>query len=82
VELSELLMVAGEAASVTTGAESVTTICLDRVVAPPGPVQVSVKLVFVVGVVDNVPEVGFVPLQPPEAVQLWASLTLQVNVAD
>jgi hypothetical protein len=31
---------------------------------------------------DNVPEVGLVPLQPPEAVQLWASFTLQVNVAD
>ncbi len=28
------------------------------------------------------PEVGLAPLQPPEAVQLWASLTLHFNVAD
>jgi hypothetical protein len=81
VELSRLLIVAGEATSVTMGAGCFTTTCLDSVVAPPEPVQVSVKLVFEVGVVANAPEVGWVPLHPPEAVQLWASLALQVNVA-
>jgi hypothetical protein len=81
VELSRLLIVAGEATSVTMGAGCFTTTCLDSVVAPPEPVQVSVKLVFEVGVVANAPEVGWVPVQPPEAVQLWALLALQVKVA-
>jgi hypothetical protein len=42
VEVPRLLIVVGEAAKVTMGAGCVTTTCLDSVVAPPEPVQVSV----------------------------------------
>ncbi len=34
------------------------------------------------GVVDRVPEVGWLPLHPPDALQDWALLAFHVNVTD
>jgi hypothetical protein len=49
---------------------------------PPGPEQVSVKVVVVVSApVDWLPLVALAPLQPPLAVQLVALVELQVSVA-
>jgi len=83
VELPWLPIVVGEATRDTTGAGLVTMTCIDCTVEPPEPVQVSVKLVFAISAaVDNVPVVGWLPLQPPEAIQLWALFTFHVNVAE
>lgn len=47
---------------------------------PPAPVQASVKLPLVVrAALASLPEVGFEPLQAPEAVQLVASIELHVR---
>ncbi len=65
---------------VEAGAETVTkTLWLPL---PPAPVQVRVYVVLVVGETDWVPEVAFVPVQPPEAVQLVALVDDQVSVDD
>jgi hypothetical protein len=55
------------------------TLC---VTLPPVPVQVSVYVVFDDGVTDWVPEVDFVPVQPPEAVQEEAFVDDHVSVDD
>jgi hypothetical protein len=34
------------------------------------------------GAVDKVPEVGWLPLHPPDAVQFWALVVLQFNVVE
>jgi hypothetical protein len=71
MELAKLLIVVGEAANVIEGAGSATTACAVCTTEPPSPVQVSVKLVVDVrGSVDELPLVGCVPLQPPDAVQV------------
>jgi hypothetical protein len=50
---------------------------------PPGPLHVSVNaLETLSGPVDSLPLVVFVPLQPPDAVQLVAPVEFQVSVDD
>jgi hypothetical protein len=64
------------------GAGTVTDTVADCVAEPPDPVQVSAKLVVELsGGVENVPLVGCVPLQPPEAEQPCAFSTVQSNRA-
>jgi hypothetical protein len=64
------------------GAGVVTATVAVCVVEPPDPVQVSAKLVVELsGGVEIVPLVGSVPLQPPEAEQSCALLTVQSNLA-
>jgi len=76
-----LLTVVGEAAKVTDGADSATIACADCATEPPAPVHVSVKLVVdVSGSVDIVPLVAWGPLQPPDAVQLWAAVLFHFRV--
>ena len=71
----------GEAAIVTVGAGTTTRTSADCETAPPAPVQVRVKLVVAVrGSVLSVPLVGWVPDQPPEAVQLCAFRASHFNV--
>jgi hypothetical protein len=61
----------------------VTVTVADLVTDPPAPMQVKSYVVVVLRVpVDSEPEVGLVPLQPPEEVQADASVELQVNVLD
>jgi len=66
---------------VGTGSELVTVTVADWLVVPPMPVQLRMKFVLAVSVpVDCEPLVVFVPLQPPEAVQLDAFVALHVSV--
>ena len=61
------------------GASTLT--CAEALVVPPGPEQLSVKVVAVVmAALVSVPLVAFVPVQPPEAVQLVAFVLDQVRV--
>ena len=82
VEVPPLAMVAGFALSATVGGgggvPAVTvTVWLD---VPPGPVQLSVKLVVALsGAEASLPLVALVPLQPSAAVQLVALVLLQVS---
>lgn len=56
------------------------TLALDCAL-PPAPVQLSVNVVALVSAgVASLPAVGLLPLQPPEAVQLFAFVVLQVSV--
>lgn len=67
------------AVSVTVGTRVTDTVAAALV--PPGPVQVSEKLVFAVSApVLDVPLVDWVPLQPPDAVHDVAFVELHVNV--
>ena len=74
----------GSALSVTvgTGVTGVTvTVALAGAEVPPAPVQVSVKVVFVVSApVVNVPLTPCAPVQPPEAVHAVALVLDQVSV--
>lgn len=82
-EVPKLPIVVGEAAKVTDGAGSATMACADCVTEPPAPTHVSVKLVVDVrGLVDRVPLVGWPPLQPPDAVQLWAEVAFHFKVVE
>ena len=73
----------GFAVSVTVGAGEVVTTVTDRLVVPPPPVHVNVNVVFAFSAgVAWLPFVAFVPLQPPEAVQLDALLVVHVKVDD
>jgi hypothetical protein len=59
---------------------AITLIVICSVDCPPGPVQLSWKSsVSVKESVISLPEVAFAPPQPPEAIQLSASPTDQVN---
>lgn len=81
VDVPPLAVVVGDADSVTAGEGEVATTSADCEADPPGPVQVSVKLVVAVrGSVVAVPLVGWVPLHPPDAAQVWASFALHCNV--
>jgi len=83
VDIPPLATVVGEADKVTVGAGETTTTSADCEACPPGPVQVKTYVVFAInGSVVMVPLVGWLPLQPPEAVQLCASLALHCKVVD
>jgi hypothetical protein len=64
-------MLVGDAASVTVGAGfDVTVTATDRLILPPAPLQASAKLELVVSaLVVNDPDVAFVPVHAPDAVQ-------------
>jgi hypothetical protein len=74
---------AGLALRLTEGAGMETLTVTDWLALPPGPLQVSVKLVEVLSApVLAVPLVGSFPDQPPEAVQLVAFVDDQLSIAD
>jgi hypothetical protein len=78
-----LLTVVGLALRLTEGAGMETLTVTDWLALPPGPLQVSVKLVEVLSApVLAVPLVGSFPDQPPEAVQLVAFVDDQLSIAD
>ena len=71
----------GAALIATTGALLEIVMVADCVADPPAPVQVnSYSVVLVRAPVDQVPLVGTLPCQPPEAVQAVASADFQVRV--
>jgi hypothetical protein len=81
VEEEPAFTVLGEALNVTIGALLETVTVADCVADPPGPVQVSSNSVVLVRVpVDEVPLVGTLPCQPPEAMQAVAPADFQVRV--
>ena len=81
VEALPAFTVVGAALSVTVGALLETVTVADCVADPPAPVQVnSYSVVLVRAPVDQVPLVGTLPCQPPEAVQAFASEDFQVSV--
>lgn len=70
----------GDAVSVTVGAAPIVTVAVFAV-DPPAPSQVSVYAVVTVNaLVTSLPLVAFVPLQPPDAVQLVAFVDVHVRV--
>lgn len=76
-------MTAGEAVTLTVGAgEPLATVTdTDLEAEPPGPVQVSTKLVVAAsGPTVSVPDSARVPDQPPEAVQLAALAAVHCSV--
>lgn len=81
VEAVPAFTVLGAALIVTTGASLETVTVADCVADPPAPVQVnSYSVVLVRAPVDQVPLVGTLPCQPPEAVQAVASPDFHVRV--
>ena len=73
--------VLGAALIMTIGALLETVTVADWVADPPVPVQVSsYSVVLVKAPVDQVPLVGTLPCQPPEAVQAVASADFQLRV--
>ena len=71
----------GVALRVTVGDLPETVTVADCVADPPAPVQLSsYSVVFVSAPVDQVPLVGTLPCQPPEAVQAVAAADFQVRV--
>lgn len=82
VEGLPLVTVVGLADRLKLGAGALTETVTDRVTLPPLPVQVSEKSVVTVKApVDCVPDVAFVPDQPPDALQLVASVDDHVRLA-
>ncbi|MBS0375270.1 MAG: hypothetical protein JSR73_11870 [Proteobacteria bacterium] len=80
-EVLPLAIVLGVAVSVTLGAAALMDTVAFALPEPPVPVQVSVKVVAAVRFpVLAEPLVAFVPLQPPDAVQVVAFVELQVSV--
>src|SRR4029077_7138808 len=57
-----------------------TTVVLATEDVPPAPVQLSVKVVVLVGDTARVPLVAFVPVQPPAAVHEVALVDDQVTI--
>jgi hypothetical protein len=81
--LPPLATLVGFAVSVTVGAGAVVVTVTDRLVVPPPPVHANVNVVFAFSAaVVWLPLVAFVPLQPPEAVQLVALVAVHVRVDD
>jgi hypothetical protein len=79
VEEPPLGMVAGVAVNVTVGAGTTVTITVSLAL-PPVPVHVRVKLVVVdKGPIEAVPPVGLLPLHPPDAAQVVASIEFHVR---
>ena len=69
-----------EAPPATTGLTFTVT---DLLALPPAPLQVSVKVVVALSApVLELPLVGSLPDQPPEAVQLLALVEDQLSIAD
>jgi hypothetical protein len=82
VDAPPLLMVVGLALRPTVGGAETPTVT-DWLALPPGPLQVSVKVVVVLSApVLELPLVGSLPDQPPEAVQLVAFVEDQLSIAD
>jgi hypothetical protein len=78
-----LLMVVGLTLRLTAGAGVETLTVTDWLALPPGPLQVSMKVVVTLsGPVPALPLVGSPPDQPPEAVQLVAFVEDQLSIAD
>lgn len=75
-------MLVGDAASVTVGAAfAVTVTAADRLTLPPVPVQASAKLELAVNaLVVNDPDVAFVPVHAPDAVQAVALVVVHVSL--
>ena len=70
----------GSADNVTVGGPLTVTVAF-AVPEPPPPTQTSVKVVFAVSAaLASLPEVAFVPDQPPEAEHELALVLLHVNV--
>jgi len=81
VELPPLAMVLGLALKLTVGAGEVTVTVADCAALPPAPVQVRVYVVFALSApVECEPLVGWLPDQPPEAVQEVAFVVDQLKV--
>ena len=81
VEAVPAFTVLGAAPIVTTGALLEIVMVADCVADPPAPAQVnSYSVVLVRAPVDQVPLVGTLPCQPPEAAQAVASADFQVRV--
>ena len=73
----------GDAEMATIGDGSAETVIVVFCVAvPPAPVQARLYVVFAPGVTACVPEVAFVPVHPPLAVQLVLWVLLQESVED
>jgi hypothetical protein len=71
----------GDAENVSVGAvELVTVTVTERVIEPPDPVHVSVYAAVDVGVLVDVPDVAFVPVHAPDAVQLVAFVDDHVSL--
>jgi hypothetical protein len=72
---------AGLALNVTVGGPDATVTLADWVTEPPAPVQASVNVAFAVRLLlVSLPEVAFVPVQPPLAVQDVALVDDQLSV--
>jgi hypothetical protein len=81
VELPPLAMVLGLALKLTAGAGEVTVTVADCAALPPAPVQVRVYVVFALSApVECEPLVGWLPDQPPDAVQEVAFVVDQLKV--
>jgi hypothetical protein len=81
VELPPLAMVLGLALKLTVGAGEVTVTLADCAALPPAPVQVRVYVVFALSApVECEPLVGWLPDQPPDAVQEVAFVVDQLKV--
>lgn len=82
-EVPPELMLEGLALRDTLGGAAATEIVADWEAEPPVPLQVSVNLVAALkATVVYEPRVGFVPVQPFEAVQAVALVEDQVSVDD
>ncbi len=81
VELLPLAMLLGLALKLTVGAGEVTVTVADCAALPPAPVQLRVYVAFALSApVDCEPLVGWLPDQPPEAVQEVAFVVDQLKV--
>jgi hypothetical protein len=81
VEVAPLATVLGLALKLTVGAGEVTVTVADCAALPPAPVQVRVYVAFALSAtVDCEPLVGWLPDQPPEAVQEVAFVVDQLKV--
>lgn len=81
VDAAPAFTVLGAALIVTSGALLETVMVADCVAEPPVPVQVSsYSVVLVRAPVAQVPLVGTLPCQPPEAMQAVAAADFQVSV--
>jgi hypothetical protein len=83
LDVTPLFTVVGFAVSVTTGGASVTDTVTAWVAMPPTPEQVKEYVVFAFSApVDRDPLSALEPLQGPEALQVVASLAVQLSIAE
>lgn len=79
-DVEPALTLAGFAVRLSVGAGAVTATATSREIVPPGPVQLSPKVVPVVSAaLLSLPVVAWEPDQPPVAVQAVAPLLLHCN---